>query len=262
MSHLRGLFADQLAEISRSEGEDLLTGPTRPGMLDKMLSSLGKRQRATNKYDVHRLLAKLPVPIYICANRGSLLRDALIDEGRRPRVLICTWRTIDDAPQHFGERLPKDYEPSIEEPLVFQVFGSLELPRSLVLTEDDYFDFLIAVTRNETLEKASIPRAVSKALASSGLILLGFQADDWDFRVLFRSIVRQPGGLLGGDSTRVAVQLSPAEGPTIDPDRAGRYLSSYFQQNQNTSVFWGSPEEFLTQLVRRCAKEGLLKLDE
>ena len=234
----------------------------RVGLLDDLLTRLGKWQRSHVKNDVHRLLAKLPVPVFISANRDDLLFDALVEEGKTPQVHLCTWRVKGDAPQHIGERMPADYEPSVDSPLIFQVFGRLKHPQSLVLTEDDYFDFLIAVTRNETLEKAAVPTAVSRALASSGLLLVGFQADDWDFRALFRGIMRQPGGALGEDFTRVAVQLSPAEGPIIDPERASRYLDSYFQQNQNTSVFWGSPEEFVTQLAEHCEKAGLLRLDE
>ena len=58
-----------------------------------------------------------------------------------------------------------------------------------MLTEDDYFDFLIGVTANKDL----IPKPVRRALADSALLFLGFQLDDWDFRVLFRSIAGQEG---------------------------------------------------------------------
>ncbi len=262
VSRIRNRFRSTLEEIDRSEGTNLLTREVKPGVLDDLLRRLGKWQRSRVKSDVHRLLAKLPVPVFISANRDDLLYDALVEEGKKPQVHLCTWRVMGDAPQHFGDKIPPGFEPSKEAPLIFQVFGRLRYPQSLVLTEDDYFDFLIAVTRNETLEMAAVPGAVSRALASSGLLLVGFQADDWDFRALFRGIMRQPGSALGQDFTRVAVQFNPAEGQSIDPDRASRYLNSYFQQNQNTSVFWGSPEEFVTKLADYCAKAGLLRLDE
>ena len=250
VSHVREAFASQLAEIDRAEGTDLLKRPIRPGLLDELVKRVGAWQRQHDRHDVHRLLAKLPVPVFITANRDSLLRDALVEEGKSPQVNLCTWKVLADQPQRYGPTLPKGYEPSEQQPLVFQVFGSLEFPKSLVLTEDDYFDFLIAVTRNETLGESAVPKAVSSALAGSGLLLLGFQAEDWDFRALFRGIMRQPGAALTEELTRVAVQMSPSEGPTTDPDRASKYLTEYFQQNRNTFVFWGTPQEFMVKLAR------------
>jgi hypothetical protein len=261
VSRIRREFKAALETIDEHDGTTLLTCPVEIGLLNKLIRKLGEWQRGQNNNDPHRLLAKLPVSVFISANRDSLLSDALRAEGKMPEVQLCTWRVRNDAPVRFGPPMPKDYEPSIERPLVFQVFGNLEYPESLVLTEDDYFDFLIAVTRNESLEKAAVPGAVSNALAASGLLLVGFQADDWDFRTLFRGIMKQPGSALGDDCARVAVQLSPEEGPMIDPDRASKYLYSYFQRNRNTSVFWGSPEQFMTSLFQRCARLGLVRLD-
>lgn len=108
------------------------------------------------------------------------------------------------------------------------------------------------------LNKVSIPGAITNALASSGLLLLGFQADDWDFRVLFRGILKQPGSRLGDMCIRVAVQVSPTEGQIIDPDRASAYLQGYFQSAGKLSTFWGSAEEFMKTLAERCAARGIL----
>lgn len=220
---------------------------------------VGKSQMGRDRNEVHRLLAKLPVKVFINANRDNLLLAALKQEAKNPRVRLCTWIIKNDTPKHIGPILPKGYIPSIQEPLVFHVFGNMEYPQSLVLTEDDYFDFLIAVTRNESLRKASIPDVVSEALASSGLLLLGFQADDWDFRALFRGILRQPGGALGEMYTRVAVQMNPIEGHIIDPDRASQYLQTYFQKEE-ISTFWGSADDFMRKIAQLCAGRGIISL--
>jgi hypothetical protein len=201
----------------------------------------------------------LPIRVFINANRDNLLLAALKQEDKKPRLRLCTWVIKHERPIELGPPLPKGYIPSVEEPLVFHVFGNMEYPQSLVLTEDDYFDFLIAVTRNEILKKVSIPDIVSEPLASSGLLLLGFQVDDWDFRTLFRGILRQPGKPLGGLCTRVAVQMSPIEGHIIDPDRTRQYLQSYFQKEE-ICTFWGSADEFMRKLARLCADRGIIKL--
>ena len=65
----------------------------------------------------------------------------------------------------------------------------MDRPESLVLTEDNYFDYLIGVTRHADI----IPPAVLRAWNDNALMFLGFQIEDWNFRVLFRSIMNQEG---------------------------------------------------------------------
>jgi hypothetical protein len=51
-----------------------------------------------------------------------------------------------------------------------------------VLTEDDYLDFLVKVSWDNTV----IPPRIAEALTDSSLLLLGYHLQDWDFRVMFR----------------------------------------------------------------------------
>ena len=247
--YIRRRFRDDLTP-------DLLTTPVKVGVVDRMMSYIGARQRATNPHDVYTSLAKLPVAIYVNANRDNLLFDALAQAGKKPHVRLCTWRSSGELSVPYGPPPEADYRPSIEEPLIFHVFGNYQYPESLVISEDDYFDFLTSVTRNEALANKSIPIEVSSALASSGLILLGFQVDDWDFRVLFGSIVRQPGSMMAKMHTRVAIQMNPSDERTIDPTRTHHYLRKFFQeQRTRVDLFWGSPEEFMTRLVNDYQEE-------
>lgn len=262
VGYVRTRYRTELEAIEGDIGKRLREGPITSGILNELMLHVGRSLRTRDKLDVHRLLAKLPLRVYVNANRDNLLRDALVDAGKTPQVQLCTWIVRNETPIPIGPSLPKGYVPSVEAPLIFHAFGNLEYRESLVLTEDDYFDFLKAVTRNETLKKASIPGAVTEALASSGLLLLGFQPDDWDFRVLFRGILKQPGGALGDLCTRVAVQMSPTEGQIIDPDRASQYLKTYFEKQGDIFTFWGSAEDFLRKLAKRCAERGIMRLDD
>jgi hypothetical protein len=92
-----------------------------------------------------------------------------------------------------------------------------------------------------------IPSVVRKALASTALLFLGFQMDDWNFRVLFRSIMSQEGGEKRSPYTHVAAQINPEEGRILEPERARRYLESYFQ-DEDISIYWGSAEDFVQEL--------------
>ena len=111
-----------------------------------------------------------------------------------------------------------------------------------MLTEDDYFDFLIGVTKNNDM----IPHFVRSALTHTALLFLGFRLDEWDFRVLFRSLMSQEGRNLRKKFSHVAVQIDPEEGQMSDPEGARRYLSSYFRDARIT-LYWGSAETFVAR---------------
>ena len=121
-----------------------------------------------------------------------------------------------------------------------------------MLTEDDYFDFLIGVTSN----KDHIPSAVRRALADTALLYLGFLMDDWTFRVLFRSILSQQGGGRRDRYAHIAAQIEPEEGRILEPQRARRYLENYFAKGADISLFWGSADDFLLELNQKWTDQS------
>jgi hypothetical protein len=77
--------------------------------------------------------------------------------------------------------------PTARQPLVFHLFGTLDNPSSLVVTEDHYFQWLTAWIRSAE-KPESIPPCVASALTDRALLFVGYRLDDWEFRVLFQSI--------------------------------------------------------------------------
>jgi CHAT domain/SIR2-like domain len=242
--------------------------------LNKLLSDVWRIRYPEGSLDPYSVLAKLPLPLYITTQPANLLAEALRAEGKDPQVEPCRWKRLDDDdpwderpgsdtpewafvvehdpdkyrvasragwPTSVFER-DRSYRPDECRPLVYHLFGHLARRRSLVITEDDYFDFLIGITRDKDL----VPSGVRRAFADSSLMFLGFRLDEWDFRVLFRSIVNQEGDRRK-EHTHVAVQIDPEEGATIEPDRARTYLEKYFQ-GSNITIYWGSTESFIKQL--------------
>jgi hypothetical protein len=208
--------------------------------LDQLLGRVGEWRRRQDPSEAHRVLARLPLKVYITANPDNLLTSALTDpelEPRRmPHVELCPWR------DEFA-KAPYGGDPTYEEPLVYHLFGKLDKPSSMVLTQDDYFDYLIGVTRNED----RVPGVVLTALSASLLLFLGFQIDDWSFRVLLRSIMGLPGSSLRMKYAHVAVQLDPEGERTSDPEAARRYLEQYFGKAR-ISIYWGRTEDFMREL--------------
>jgi hypothetical protein len=187
-------------------------------------------------------LAKLHLPVYINANYSDLLYDALVQEGYKPQVRLCPWNNK-MLQKVRKEKYIFESEPTPDEPLIYHLYGHMSEPLSLVITQDDYFDYLIGMTRNKDL----IPGSVLSALTSSALLFLGFRMDDWTFRVLFRVILQQEGAALLEDYSHAAVQIEPEEGRISDAGRARRFLEQYFQSGKVT-LFWGNSEDFLKEL--------------
>jgi hypothetical protein len=179
------------------------------------------------------LLADFRLPIYITTSYHGLLECALEKAGAKPRVEICAWNERLRSLRSVFE--DGSYEPSSEEPLVYHLYGLDSNPDSLVLTEDDHLDFLVAISR----ESRTIPDRVRGALANSSLLLLGYRLRDWDFRVLFRGLIKPSANQLRPKS--VAIQLEENE---IER----RFLENYLAQEAQFEVFWRDTPTFIRDL--------------
>jgi hypothetical protein len=231
-------------ETMRRYHAELADEPPDAPLVD-LLARVGQLRREADPAEAHRVLAELNFPLYITTTPGDLLLGALRAAGKKPRRVVCHWNTgpaepaamvADDADAPLG----------VERPLVFHAFGHLDDPDSLVLTEDNYFDYLIKVT----LGWSAIPSEVRLALSNNALLFLGFQMDDWNFRTLFRLIRSQAGGSRRRRHTHVAVQVAPDEDQIQSPERARRYLEQYFQ-GADITVYWGSAEDFARALRQK-----------
>jgi len=244
-SFLRDELGEYLRqEILRRHGEDV-PKTVRGASLDNLIAAVGTQQRERDPAEPHRVLAQLPLPIYITTDPSNLLAEALASAGKDPQVEFCRWNDKVEMLPSIYDTEPT-YRPDVQRPLVYHLFGRIQEPDSLVLTEDNYFDYLIGVTSNKDL----IPSVVRRALVNTALLFLGFRMDDWNFRVLFRSIMSREGRGRRGEYAHVAVQIDPEESRILNPKRARRYLESYFQ-GEDVSIYWGSAEDFVRELQSR-----------
>jgi hypothetical protein len=134
-----------------------------------------------------------------------------------------------------------------EKPIVYHLFGFEHYPKSLVLSEDDYLDFLVKVVEESGDQKGTIlPYELTTALRESSVLLLGYRLQDWEFRVLFRGILRDA-AKLGG--YKLVIQLDPHKQTEIKGKQgekpAHKYLRKYFAPFQ---VSWGTTEMFMSKL--------------
>jgi hypothetical protein len=189
----------------------------------------------------YRILAELPVSVYLTTNYDDFMVRALKHKRRSPKLMLCRWNEATvDIPTNFVSELEE--RPTTANPLVYFCHGHIESPESLVLTEDDHLGFLVSAARpQETLH----PRVV-ESLTRTSLMLIGFRLTDWCFRVLFQGLLPSLRRL---EILSVAVQLEEMDRP------AQQYLADYFN-TMNVRIFWGPPKEFMAELRRRWKKEG------
>lgn len=223
-----------------------LTPAQQKAELTELVRAVGALTRQ-NARDPHVVLANLPFPVYITTNPDSLLIDALKAAGKEPQVELCQWN--DQMTTQSLAQSNSAYVPDEKHPLVYCLFGQYSDPDSQVITEDDYFDYLIGVTSNKDL----IHHEVKRKLSDSALLFLGFQLDDWNFRVLYRSIMSQQGSERRKNLPHIAAQIDPEEGRLIEPERARKYLENYFG-SADISIYWGSAEDFIKDLEKQAAK--------
>lgn len=249
-SFMRNKLEEYLrAEINRRFGATLPASHDNLP-LDKAISAAGTQLATSPVTETIRALASLPLPIYVTTNPGNLLADALTAVGKRPVVELCRWNDhVEQIPSIFDTAREPDYRPTPERPLVYHLFGRLSVPDSLVITEDDYFDYLIGVTSRNDL----IPAVVRRSLTDAALLFLGFDLDDWDFRVVFRSIMSREGGNRRARYAHVAAQIDPESGRITEADSAKRYLEDYFK-GADISIFWGNVADFGRELGQRLPK--------
>jgi hypothetical protein len=236
---LQTRFAAQLSEELRASDAPL-TG---------VLEAVGKLLREGNPDEPHRALAELPVEIYLTTNADTLLEGALKAAGKKPQTRLCPWNAA--TAELESEREDDNY--TVEHPLVYHFFGQWKERASLVLTEDNYFDFLLGMARN----KALIPLQVKKAMTDSGLLFLGFQTHEWQFRVLFRAMLSLPGQRYD-EYANIAAQVEPEDGRILDPQRAREYLEQYFFKGckLDLSVYWGTPDDFIKELMHYWRRQA------
>jgi hypothetical protein len=195
----------------------------------------------------HRALAELELPIYLTTNYDSFMIKALEERGLAPIKEVCGWNELIRARQ---SATVQD-EPKPGTPLVYYLHGHHELTQSMVLTEDDYLEFLVRLTRDAS--EPLLPYAIRAALAEHSLLFVGYSLSDWSFRVLFRGLLGSLAATLG--SMSVAVQLDPLtrDPPEVWLPKAQEYLQAYFGQIQRLRfvVYWGNARAFALELSER-----------
>jgi SIR2-like domain/TIR domain len=223
-------------------------------LLSKMIKEIDSSKFSPESRLTYDVLADLDLPIYVTTNYDRFLEEALSRKfGKKPDSTFFRWSSqvlnhvkFFKIPSVFDD--PK-YEPTTERPLVYHVHGDIKHPESMVLTEKDYFDFVINTNKRE--EQDIYPPLLRTELGQCSLLFVGYTLEDLDFRTIFQGFLTFLDSLGKTRKPSIAVQLPPR---ISNKERAGmkKYLEQYTKNMfPNVHIFWGDTSEFIKELDKR-----------
>jgi hypothetical protein len=197
--------------------------------------------------EIHHQLADLKLPLYITTNFDDFMSLALRAKHKDliVRKETVSWRektSRDPNRPHYD----LDPPPSPEKPVVLHLFGSDEDLLSMVLTEDDYLDYLARISRDY---EYLLPTSVQDRLASTTLLFLGYRLEDLDLKVIMRGLLCNL-NLEQWDMLHVAVQLESSIVDNAKQEEVTRYFQKYFSKSK-IDVYWGTTQQFIADLHAR-----------
>jgi SIR2-like domain len=214
-----------------------------------------------NRREIHRVLAGLGLPIYLTTNYDDFMFRALRADGKDVKREVCRWNKL--LLEQESSAFDTGYDPTPANPVVFHLHGHADIPESIVVTEDDYLDFLVNISKDLAVsptgaqQKAALPVRIRSAIRNTTLLFIGYRLADLNFRVVLR-------GLLSSieQSTKrisIAVQLRPdtrdSKNAGDEVDRMQEYLERYFDWTLNLQVYWGPAADFARELQQRLGGE-------
>lgn len=202
-------------------------------------------------HDIYEFLAKLPISVYLTTNYDDYMEQAIQKTGlRQPKVACCKWNSW--LQRFYSSDLDNEpsYRPTTESPLVYHFHGVWHEPQSVVISEEDYIDFLARLKVGTVIDPA-----VERAAVSNTLMFIGYSHADINIHVMFQ--------LLRNDIDKsrrkksYTVQLDPAilDPEAFDDDVDGarrRTVLSYVEKlmrSREANVYWGTAADFCRDLV-------------
>jgi hypothetical protein len=124
-----------------------------------------------------RALARLDFPVVITTNYDQLFEKALRDAGKQPRVAIYTPRL---------EETTDFRKPTAQSPIVFKIHGDISRPETVVITDEDYIDFVLRMSNKEPYDP--LPRRLKVYLTDWTTLFVGYSLLDYNLRLLFKTL--------------------------------------------------------------------------
>jgi hypothetical protein len=233
-------LASELGEENSDPNADL---PTVAHRYSEKLSRTDLSRVAQSFYQAHSgdrsevltKLAALPFYLAVTSCHDELLASAFREQKKTPQTEFYNFRGPTPRNLEIG---------SIDRPLIYQLYGSVEDPNSLVLTDFDLIDFLVAIVSKDP----PLPQSISAELQKSGksLLFLGFGMKQWYLRILLH-VLRSA----GAETRSFALEALDAVAPVLDERTILFYKKGY-----RIEIFNDDSTAFVQELHNRYIAAG------
>jgi hypothetical protein len=133
-----------------------------------------------------KILAAMPFTTIITTNYDNFFDIALKTAVTRDqRIKDPVIRVYDPTPEGRPEGIPDPDDPSEGRPLLFKLHGEFDRPRSVVVTEEDYLNFIHKMSSDHY---HPIHRDIRARLQRWPVLFLGYSLRDTNLRLLFRAL--------------------------------------------------------------------------
>jgi hypothetical protein len=183
--------------------------------------------------EVLRALASMPFPLVINTSPGGFVERVF------RAIKPSTYGDFYDRTAPARLDAP---DPTVDAPVVYQLYGSLERPPSLILSENDRLDFVEAVISG----RPGLPLKLKNLLSDEErpFLFLGFELGQWQLQLLLH--------VLGRNKTR-AYKSFALEGAGDEIDEA---TQDFYLRGQKIRFVSGSMSEFVSELRSRVRTEA------
>jgi hypothetical protein len=122
-------------------------------------------------------LARLDFPLVITTNYDSLFERALQAVGKQPRVAVYSPEPVPTM----------DYRNATpESPVVYKLHGDIARRESLVVTDEDYIQFVLRMSDKEPYDP--VPLSLKFFLTAWTTLFVGYSLLDYNLRLLFKTL--------------------------------------------------------------------------
>jgi hypothetical protein len=123
-------------------------------------------------------LAELNFPLVITTNYDQLFERALRKADKEPSIAI--YKSNEEPATDFGA------DPTPERPFVFKMHGDIGAPESIVITDEDYIQFVLRMSDKDRFHP--VPMTFRYHFQRWPTLFIGYSLLDYNLRLLFKTL--------------------------------------------------------------------------
>jgi len=178
---------------------------------------------------LHRQLALIPCHLYISINPDLFMKQALDELG-----------TEYEFKYYIRSQPPAEVaNPTVEKPLLYNLFGSIDNQQSLIFAHDDLIRYLFSI-----IQEFKLPQNLRRTVEDCHyFIFIGFDFDKWYLRLLLKLFLTE---------NKLSIASEAGSGTHVK-------LRTYYTGNYGLEFVEHNIEEYIKSLCDECHKQRLLR---